>query len=111
AHPPSVNMDMSRQATPRYLQLAQALREQLDGYAAGDYLPSEAALALGFGVNRHTLRRAVDELIAEGRVLRRKGRGTCVLSRPIIKTMLTGRALCEILQETGLGSEAIGLGK
>ncbi|NYT85838.1 phosphonate metabolism transcriptional regulator PhnF [Pusillimonas harenae] len=104
-------MYMSRQVTPRYLELAQALREQLDSYAAGDYLPSEAALSMSFGVNRHTLRRAVDELIAEGRVLRRKGRGTCVLPRPIIYPVHAASAYSKTLEHMGFSSEAIVLSK
>src|SRR3546814_11858865 len=97
---------MSRQVIPRYLELAQALREQLVAYETGDYLPSETTLAQNFGVNRHTLRRAVDELIAEGRVLRRKGRGTCVLPRPIIYPVHAGSAYSKTLEHMGFSSEA-----
>lgn len=104
-------MDMSRQVIPRYLELAQALREQLVAYETGDYLPSETTLAQNFGVNRHTLRRAVDELIAEGRVLRRKGRGTCVLPRPIIYPVHAGSAYSKTLEHMGFSSEAIVLGR
>ncbi|MGB6103658.1 MAG: phosphonate metabolism transcriptional regulator PhnF [Pusillimonas sp.] len=96
---------------PRYLELAQALREQIGSLEAGDYLPSEACLAQRFGVNRHTLRRAIDELIAEGRVLRRKGRGTCVLPKPIIYPVHAGSAYSKTLAHMGFRSEAILLGK
>lgn len=104
-------MDLSRQVSPRYLELAQTLREQLDAYDAGDYLPSEAVLAQRFKVNRHTLRRAVDELIAEGRVLRHKGRGTCVLPRPIIYPVHAASAYSQTLEHMGFHSQAIVLGK
>src|SRR5690606_33741291 len=93
------------------LELAHILREQLDAYEAGDYLPSEATLALHFGVNRHTLRRAVDELIAEGRVLRSKGRGTCVLPQPIIYPVHAGSAYSKTLERMGFRSDAIMLGR
>ncbi|NYT57528.1 phosphonate metabolism transcriptional regulator PhnF [Alcaligenaceae bacterium] len=104
-------MDLSRQVSPRYLELAHTLREQLDSYEVGDYLPSEAALAQRFQVNRHTLRRAVDELIAEGRVLRHKGRGTCVLPRPIIYPVHAASAYSQTLEHMGFRSQAIILGK
>src|SRR3546814_7096206 len=78
-----LNMDLSRQEVPRYMALASVLRNELGTYKSGDYLPSEAQLAQRFGVNRHTLRRAVDVLISEGSVLRQKGRGTCGLPRPM----------------------------
>lgn len=45
---------------------------------AGDALPSEAQLAGAFGVSIGTLRRAVDELVAEHILVRRQGRGTFV---------------------------------
>lgn len=102
-------MNMSRQ--PRYQQVAQALRERLSDYQAGDYLPSEAVLAESFAVNRHTLRRAVDELIAEGRVLRRKGRGTCVLPQPIVYPLHASSAYSSTLGEMGFHSRAVLLAK
>ena len=46
--------------------------------APGDALPSEAELAAGFGVSVGTLRRAVDDLVAEHILVRRQGRGTFV---------------------------------
>jgi GntR family transcriptional regulator len=46
--------------------------------AARRRLPSEAELAAGFGVSVGTLRRAVDELVAEHILVRRQGRGTFV---------------------------------
>lgn len=104
-------MDLSRQLQPVYLELAHRLREQLAGYKAGDFLPSESALAEHFGVNRHTLRRAVDELIAEGRVLRRKGRGTCVLPQPIVYPLHAASAYSKTLQGMGFRSSAVLLRK
>ena len=100
---------MSRQ--PRYQQVAQSLREQLSNYRAGEYLPSEAALAASFEVNRHTLRRAVDELIAEERVLRRKGRGTCVLPQPIVYPLHASSAYSSTLGAMGFSARAVLLGK
>jgi DNA-binding GntR family transcriptional regulator len=44
----------------------------------GATLPSEAALAAGWGVSIGTLRHAVDELVAEHLLVRRQGRGTFV---------------------------------
>jgi GntR family phosphonate transport system transcriptional regulator len=52
-------------------------------YKAGDVLPAESVLAQRFSVNRHTLRRAIDELVAEGLVIRRHGKGVFVLAPAI----------------------------
>lgn len=51
-------------------------------YAPGDRLPSEATLAARFGVNRHTLRRAVAALAEAGLVHARRGAGVFVTARP-----------------------------
>jgi GntR family phosphonate transport system transcriptional regulator len=63
-----------------FRQIAQALEAEIKSlYRPGDTLPAETVLAERFGVNRHTLRRAVDVLIEAGLLERRHGRGTFVL--------------------------------
>lgn len=61
---------------PKYHQIYLVLREQLhEGrFAAG--LPGEVALAGQFGVARITVRRALEQLAAEGLIERTRGRGT-----------------------------------
>lgn len=51
-------------------------------YAQGDKLPTEAALARRFGVNRHTVRRALAQLAEEGTVHARRGAGVFVTQDP-----------------------------
>ncbi|RNM25219.1 phosphonate metabolism transcriptional regulator PhnF [Dickeya undicola] len=77
-------MDMiSRHPTTVYRAIAARLEEELRTvYRCGDYLPSEQQLAARYEVNRHTLRRAVDELVNKGLVQRRHGVGILVLMRP-----------------------------
>ena len=55
----------------------------IEGIAAGEWrpgesIPSEAALASGFGVAIGTIRKAVDSLVAEQVLVRRQGKGTYV---------------------------------
>lgn len=50
-------------------------------YAPGDKLPTEAALALRFGVNRHTVRHALAELAEGGAVHARRGAGVFVAQK------------------------------
>lgn len=61
-----------------------ALRSDIsDGrYAPGDKLPTEAELALRFGVNRHTVRRALAALSEAGIVFSRRGAGVFVSQKP-----------------------------
>jgi GntR family phosphonate transport system transcriptional regulator len=68
----------------RYRRIAMELEKELAATGkAGMALPPEPELAARFGVNRHTLRRAVDELVNAGLVERRHGRGVFVLRDPI----------------------------
>ncbi|WP_317055425.1 phosphonate metabolism transcriptional regulator PhnF [Roseovarius rhodophyticola] len=73
-----------RARTPIWLAIATALRDNISEglYAPGDKLPTEAALAKKFGVNRHTVRHAVSKLVDEGLLRTRRGSGTFVTARP-----------------------------
>lgn len=51
-------------------------------YGTGDRLPTEAQLAARFGVNRHTVRRALADLAGQGLVFARRGAGVFVAARP-----------------------------
>lgn len=51
-------------------------------YGLGDRLPTEADLSARFGVNRHTVRRALADLAAAGTVHARRGAGVFVAARP-----------------------------
>lgn len=70
-------------AVPLYEQMKIQLQEQIAAqiYAAGDRLPAEKELCEKYGVSRITLRRAVDELVAEGILERKQGKGTFVAAQ------------------------------
>ncbi|MBC7133935.1 putative transcriptional regulator PhnF [Pseudoruegeria aquimaris] len=70
--------------TPIWRAIADALRSDLaEGkYAPGDKLPTEAALAERFGVNRHTVRRGIAALVEEGLIRTRRGSGAFVAATP-----------------------------
>ena len=51
-------------------------------YRPGDRLPTEAQLSERFGVNRHTVRRALAALAEDGTVHARRGAGVFVRHRP-----------------------------
>lgn len=51
-------------------------------YRPGDRLPSEAELSARFGVNRHTVRRAIASLAEAGTLRTRRGAGVFVASVP-----------------------------
>ncbi len=70
--------------TPIWKAIADALRSDLaEGrYSPGDKLPTEAALAERFGVNRHTVRHGVSALVDEGLIRTRRGAGAFVAATP-----------------------------
>jgi GntR family phosphonate transport system transcriptional regulator len=76
---------MHREDQPLYLQIADELRRNIEEavFNVGDRLPTEAELSERFGVNRHTLRRAMEVLRQEGIVGVERGRGSFVMATPI----------------------------
>lgn len=65
---------------PIWSAIAETLRAEITDGArrAGDRLPTEAELSLRFGVNRHTVRRALARLSEDGLVHSRRGAGVFV---------------------------------
>lgn len=69
--------------TPLYLQLAEGLRGLInDGTVrVGEALPSERELSQQTRISRVTVRKAIDTLLREGMLSRRRGSGTYVAPR------------------------------
>lgn len=67
---------------PLYVEIAGRLRRYIDEHrlVGGDRLKSEPKLAREFGVAPMTMRRAVGLLVEEGRLVRKNGIGTFVVS-------------------------------
>jgi len=87
---------------PIYIQIATLLESEVNrSFQAGDNLPSENELAARFGVNRHTLRRAIDELVTKGLVERRHGRGVFVLEGHLEYSLGAGTRFTETLSAKG----------
>ncbi len=70
---------MPRMPLPKYHQIYLVLREQLDEGRFAEGLPGELALVAQFGVARVTVRRALEQLAAEGLIARNPGRRTRAL--------------------------------
>mgnify|MGYP000008056781 CR=1 FL=1 len=69
---------------PIWQSIASALISDISTgiYRPGDKLPTEAQLASRFGVNRHTVRRALKAMAEEDLVLSRRGSGVFVCQIP-----------------------------
>ena len=61
-------------------QIAESLRSEIEKgtWKKGERLPAEMTLAKQFGVNRHTVRRAIAALTSDGMLKASQGRGTFV---------------------------------
>ena len=80
----AVELDRSS-PVPLYYQLAQAIEEAIrDGQLApGDRFENELALAKRLTLSRPTTRRAIQELVAKGLLVRKRGVGTQVVQNPV----------------------------
>lgn len=82
--PVAVELDRSS-PVPLYYQLAQAIEAAIrDGdLAPGDRFENELALAKRLTLSRPTTRRAIQELVDKGLLVRKRGVGTQVVQNPV----------------------------
>jgi DNA-binding GntR family transcriptional regulator len=80
ASAPTYEIDRSS-PTPLYFQLAQAIEGAIAGgtLPSGSKLENEVLLAQRYGLSRPTVRRAVQELVDKGLLVRKRGVGTQVI--------------------------------
>ena len=88
-------VDLDRSSpVPLYFQVAQQIEQAIDQgeLAPGDRLDNEISLAEQFGLSRPTMRRAIQELVDKGLLVRKRGVGTQVVhgqvTRPVELTSL-----------------------
>jgi GntR family transcriptional regulator len=77
------------------------LLDLIEGLAVGAAMPPERQLSTDLGVARMTLRRAMDDLVAEGYLSRQHGRGTFV-AEPKISQPLTMTSFSEDMRRRGM---------
>jgi GntR family transcriptional regulator len=72
-----------RESSPLYLQLARKLGQAIrDGrYQADEALPSERVLSESLNLSRVTARKAIDQLVEQGLIVRRRGSGNYIAPR------------------------------
>ena len=76
--------------TPLYRQVMDDIKHEIltGGYKANERIPSEPALSEIYSVSRITIRRAVEELVGEGYLTKRQGKGTFVNSARVERKTL-----------------------
>jgi GntR family transcriptional regulator len=74
-------------SVPLHFAVKTRLVEVLERLGEGAALPPERTLAKDFGVSRWTMRQAIRELVADGRLRARQGQGTFVATPKLIQPL------------------------
>ncbi len=93
--------------TPIWHSIATTLATEIamGQYTPGDKLPTEAELSARFGVNRHTVRRALSDLGDKGVVHARRGAGVFVAAKPTEYALGRRVRFSQNLAAAGLSAE------
>jgi GntR family transcriptional regulator len=93
---------------PLYYQLQQQMRQHIDdgAWPAGFVLPAENDLAAQLGVSRATVRQAIAGLVQEGRLERRRNRGTKVTAPPLRQSLQGFYSFARTMAERGLSQHS-----
>jgi GntR family transcriptional regulator len=90
-----------------YSTASQSVKDQLRHailsgvYPSGSRLPSEKELAEMLGISRSTLRECLRTLEEQGLIARRRGVGTFVCPRPILKNLSLNYGITEMIRSAG----------
>jgi GntR family transcriptional regulator len=92
---------------PMHHQVYLDLRASLDSgrWQPGQQLPTERDLAAHYGCSLITIRRALDELVREGRIERTRGRGTFVIHPRLDRDIASRASFAEEMRQRGLDPE------
>ena len=95
---------VSKDGRPLYFMVEQDIKEKIASgvYKEGDLLPTEKAMCEQYDVSRVTVRRAIDELIEEGVLVRSFGKTAAVGTSSIPRNLNRLNGLFEELESQGV---------
>ena len=111
AGPPAVERNIFKlhrdSPVAMHRQLAQKIRDAISAgtYKQGDRIATELELGQRYGVSRITARQAVMQLVEEGLLVRRQGKGTFVTAPPVQHELLELHGFVEELVARGVNPE------
>ncbi|XZF74219.1 GntR family transcriptional regulator [Bacillus sp. AL-1R] len=96
-------MSVNRKKGPLYLQIKEMIKDRiLHGvYPIHTNIPSEPQLEEEFRVSKITIRNAIKELVQEGYLEKKSGKGTKVIANVTNAKLSKGKRFTEILVEEG----------
>ena len=96
-------MNVDRKKGPLYLQIKEILKDRIlhGEYAIHTNIPSEPQLEEEFNVSKITVRNAIKELVQEGYLEKKSGKGTKVIANVTIAKLSKGKRFTEVLVEEG----------
>lgn len=94
--------------SPLYQQLMHRLKNDIGAgiYPAGGRIPSEQVLCDTYGVSRVTVRKAILDLVQEGLLVRKQGKGTFVAGERLRRDLRHVTSFTEACAQRGSRSEA-----
>lgn len=90
--------------TPLYAQAEQYMRDLIsrDEYRNGKLLPSEVELSEQLHISRNTLRMAINNLVIDGLLVRKKGYGTKVIKREVLSGAKNWHSFSQEMKKAGV---------
>lgn len=89
---------------PLHLQAEEILRKLINSeeYKNGKYLPNEVELSQHLNISRNTLRQAINKLVFEGLLIRKKGVGTKVAPKSILGKVNNWLSFSQEMKKMGI---------
>lgn len=98
---------------PMYAQLKASLLSDISTgkYSPGEHIPAEPELGERYGVSRITVRKAIKELVDEGYLIKKQGKGTFVRRHVIDRKIEYVMGFTESLERAGYHASSEVLGR
>ncbi|WP_070121784.1 GntR family transcriptional regulator [Bacillus marinisedimentorum] len=89
---------------PIYYQLEEGIKELIENgtWKPGEMIPSERELSLKHGISRMTVRQAVNNLVGDGYLVRKRGKGTFVAVKKIEQALNGLTSFSEDMRSRGM---------
>jgi Transcriptional regulators len=100
----SLKQDEISYRSPIYLQLREVIRNKIEEgeFPPGMAIPSENDLADTYGINRMTVRNAIDVLVSEGILKRVQGKGVYVVGSKVERDLETLGGFTQTMREQNI---------